>query len=216
MPAEVAEVEEVEEILEDGEIEEMETTTTTTTTKRQRLSKDNIYLYDDAQSALEAKKSIVYDDGSKVEGFRVFGFALPPADHPADKKFELTRNKERFLTNATAFVVARNEHIASAWFLESLGYASGLYHTLARSGAGRSKSTIISSMLEFGKMLAMTAFGQSPPEGENHNGIKSTPWDLAVVDETQANTFNQFFGKGETYDHFREEDGTWKPATKEG
>ncbi len=219
MPADLVD-DAVEEVLEDDTIEELDEEITTTTTKRRRLNSENVYVFDSVDDATTARDSITYEDDSKVEGFRIFGFAPTPKDQPADKKFKLKRGDDRKLKNATTFVIARNSDLASAWLLESMGYVSSLYETKAKSGAGRSKSMILRGMLEYGKMLAMVAFGQKPPEGSDHNGILVTIEpaknnDIKVVSADQAATFKKYYSSGGNYDHYREDDGTWKKFTKD-
>lgn len=211
------EVTEVEEIMEDSDIEEVdedaanktEITSEKETSKRKRLAKENVYFFSDVKEAVTARDLLKYEDGSLVEGFRVFGFAK------ADKK--LKRNDDRCLEGATNFVVARSADLAASWLLESQGWKGGLFQTKKKFGAGRGKSIILSTMLEYGKMLACLAFKEiSVKENQFKTLITTAHSGLSVQDEGQATMFKQFYGPGGNYDHYREEDGTWKEANKEG
>ena len=206
---------EVEEVLEDDVIEDIDdaaadkTETTKETSKRKRLAKDNTYLFNDLKEAITARDLLKYEDGSTVEGFRVFGFAK------SDKKLE--RNDDRCLVGASDFVVARSADLAASWLLESQGWKGGLFQTKKKFGAGRGKSVILATMLEYGKMLACLAFKEITVKDNQFKTLLITAHSgLTIADEGQAKMFKQFYGPGGNYDHYRENDGTWKEANKEG
>jgi len=215
----------VEEVLEDEEIEDIEDAAekTTTTTKRQRLSSNNEYLHSTSEAAATARDSLKYEDGSKVSGFRIFGFAsFPPEDvekEAADDKVKLLIRKDKKLTNVTDFVVARNADIAAAYLLEGLGWRGGLWETKTKLGAGRSRTTILSTMLDYGKLLATQAFKEVDMPDDGPQALISTPHEgLTVANAQMAKNFTNFFGPDGQYSHYREDDdvGTWKESNKEG
>ncbi len=220
MPADVAEVEDAIEVLDDDTIEVVDPVEEVTTTTRKRLSKANTYIFQKAEDAVAGKEKLVYEDGSTIEGFRVFAFSKAPDDFvPNDKTpvWKLKRGDNRCLIGGTVFVVARNADIAASWLIESKGWFCGLYQTIAKTGAGRAKSVIAKGMLEYGKMLSMFAYGLTPPKDGNHNDILAVTDGLAVVAgfEGQNASFIEHYGPGGKYDHYRTEDGTWKPFTKD-
>ncbi len=226
MPADVAEIDKVEDVedvpaLDDDDIEDVTESTNKTSTERKRLSSENTYIHNSSESAITARDSMKYEDGSEVKGFRVFGFASFSKDQISkanDTKSKLLERKDRILQNVTDFVVARNADIASSYLIEALGWRCGLFETKVKVGAGRGKSVIQRSMLGYGKMLSMLGFGTQALDG-NHENIKNTPIDHpedSIVNAEYAKTFKEFFGPGGKYDHFREENGDWKESTKDG
>jgi len=225
MPAEATvDIEDVDEVvaLDDDDIEDVTgsdtTEKTSTETTRKRLSSKNIYIHNSSESAITARDSMKYEDGSEVKGFRVFGFKMFSEKAIAEESSEnkLLERKDRVLQNVTEFVVARNSDIASSYLIEALGWRGGLFETKVKAGAGRGKSVIQRSMLEYGKMLSMLGFGIIAPEGD-HNKIKNTPIDPSdsISNEAYAKTFKEYFGPGAKYDHFREENGDWKESNKD-
>lgn len=199
-----------EEIFEEEAAEKVETEKEKS--KRKRLHSENTYIFDDPQTAITARDLLRYEDGSLVEGFRVFGFLKP--ENPQEK---LKRNDDRCLTDATNFILARNADFAASWLLESFGWKGGLFQTKKKFGAGRSKTVVLATMLEYGKMLACLAFKEVNVENMQFKTLLVTAHaDLTVENNEYAKTFKQFFGPGGNYDHYRDDDGTWKVATKEG
>jgi len=221
----------VEDVLDDDAIEDVpESENKVDKKKPKRFSEENEHVFDDAPTALEALQNLKYDDGSKVDpaGFRVFGFAhdLPDQTIKDEKGIEsvvdgeLVRNDQRELTNATDFVIARNVDLAASYLMESQGWVGGLYKTRPRgAGAGRSKTNILSSMLDFGKLLAVQAYKECPmPEGgyQTLAGVSLDTDSLTVENETAHKNFQNWFAPGGNYGHYRDEEGNWKESNKDG
>ncbi len=216
MPPELKdEATEIEEIMEDSDIKEVneeaadKAETTKETSKHKRLAKENVYFFSDVKEAVTARDLLKYEDGSLVEGFRVFGFAK------TEKKLE--RNDDRCLQGATNFIIARSADLAASWLLESQGWKGGLFQTKKKFGAGRGKSIVLSTMLEYGKMLACLAFVEINVKDNQFKTLIETPHSgLSVQNVEQAKMFKEYYGPGGNYDHYREDDGTWKESNKEG
>lgn len=144
------ELEEDEELEEDDSDDTDADATPKKKRKRKTFADENVYVYSDVNEAKKAKNNLLYTDGTKVEGARIFKVSTPD--------------------DSVTYVVGRDIGFACKTFLDSIDYVVEL--AFKKRQRGKPATKISASLLAYGQLLAGlifpdSDFTQSPKEDAN-------------------------------------------------
>lgn len=182
------------------ELEEEAERATTKKKKKRKFHPDNAYHFNSLDLAKEGLKHLTFDDDTNVPE-NVF--------RPIKVIREANGNEED-----KGFVLARSANDAALKFLENKGFILKLADPKKKFGAGRTKTKIETTMIEYGKLLAQHIFRGCTRSTLDSNQAVLTLDYKDNADPHFVSQWEEYFGSNGTHDHYFDEDGRFKSPNK--